>query len=194
MGLTENSAQLQRWIAAGPELSRVVNEVETMVEGLRGQAEKQSDQRHNEAQHGVQATHRKQVKSLCDTLEDMGNPFMEDSCDLLVLCIGTQDVVDKEIIETAKHIKRVGNEQYSYFVRERLEDRTKSLTDHIKRNNFPLFSSQPTRKVSKEKQQIASLKQDCSLFSKLYVSCQVRGGDIDEFFRHGNQPSPPSLS
>lgn len=93
-----------------------------------------------------------------------------------------------------RHIKRVGNEQYSDFVKERLEDRTKSLTDPIKRNKFPLFSSQPTRKVSKEEQQIASLKQDCSLFSKLYVSCQVRDGDIDEFFRHENQSSPPSLS
>ena len=191
VGLTENSAQLQRWMVAGPEVSRVVSEFETVVEGLRRHGEKQSDQRHHEAHRGVQTTYRRQVKSLCDTLEDMGNPFMEDSSDLLVL--GTQDVVDTEIIETVKHIKRVGNEQYRDFVKERLEDRTKSLTDPIKRNKFHLFSSQPTHK-SKEKQQIASLKQDCSLFSKLYVSCQVRDGDIDEFFRHENQSSPPSLS
>ncbi len=86
------------------------------------------------------------------------------------------------------------NEQYSDFVKERLEDRTKSLTDPIRRNKFPLFSSKPTCKVAKENQRIASLKQDRSLFSKPYVSCQVRSGDIDEFFRHENQSSPPSLS
>ena len=39
-----------------------------------------------------------------------------------------------------------------------------------------------------------SLKQNCSLFSQLYVSCQVRNGDLDEFFRHENQSYPPSLS
>ena len=38
VGLTENGAQLQRWMVAGPEVSRVVNEFETVVVGLRGQA------------------------------------------------------------------------------------------------------------------------------------------------------------
>ena len=71
--------------------------------------------RHHDAQQGTQTTCRKQVKPLCDTLEDMGNPSMEASSDLLVL--GTQDVVDKEIIERVKHIKRVENEQYSDFVK-----------------------------------------------------------------------------
>ncbi len=75
------------------------------LQGLRVQAENQSHQRHLDAQQGVQTTYRKQVKPLCDTLEDMGNPFMEDSSDLLG--IGTQDIVDKEIIETVNHTKRV---------------------------------------------------------------------------------------
>ena len=34
----------------------------------------------------------------------------------------------------------------------------------------------------------------CSLFSSLYIACQSREGDLQDFFRHANQPWPPSLS
>ena len=51
-----------------------------------------------------------------------------------------------------------------------------------------------TNEKPKEKMQIASLKEDCSLFSRLYVSCQIRDGNLEEFFAHENQCFPPSLS
>lgn len=31
-------------------------------------------------------------------------------------------------------------------------------------------------------------------WAKLYIACQHKQGDIDEFFKYGNQPFPPSLS
>ena len=39
---------------------------------------------------------------------------------------------------------------------------------------------------SKQKNQLAALKSDCGLFSKLYISCQTRHGDMYEFFSHEN--------
>lgn len=38
------------------------------------------------------------------------------------------------------------------------------------------------------------MKSDCALFARLYISCQTRDGDLDEFFKHENQGCPPSLS
>ena len=38
------------------------------------------------------------------------------------------------------------------------------------------------------------LKTDCTLLARLYIACQTRGGDLDEFFSHENQSHPPSLS
>ena len=38
------------------------------------------------------------------------------------------------------------------------------------------------------------LKEDCHLFSKLFISCQNRECDLHEFFRHENQSFPASLS
>ncbi|CAH3181917.1 unnamed protein product [Porites evermanni] len=37
------------------------------------------------------------------------------------------------------------------------------------------------------------MKSDCALFARLYISCQTRDGDLDEFFKHENQGCPPSL-
>ena len=36
--------------------------------------------------------------------------------------------------------------------------------------------------TSKEKMKLQSVKTDCQLFSKLYIGCQSRDGDLDEFF------------
>jgi hypothetical protein len=49
--------------------------------------------------------------------------------------------------------------------------------------------------VSSDKWQIALLKENVSLFSQLYVSCQVCDGDLCQYFCHENQSyPPPSLS
>ena len=45
-----------------------------------------------------------------------------------------------------------------------------------------------------QKSSLAVLPNDCSLYLRLYIACQTRKGDLPEFFRHENQPPPPSLS
>ena len=49
----------------------------------------------------------------------MGNPFSENSGDLLVL--DSRNIVDELVIETMRNTERVGQDQYSFFVAERLE-------------------------------------------------------------------------
>ena len=57
-----------------------------------------------------------------------------------------------------------------------------------------LFSRPPVSEKTKSQLQVVSLKNDCSLFSRLYVASQVRNGNLDEFFEHENQAYPPALS
>ena len=38
------------------------------------------------------------------------------------------------------------------------------------------------------------MKCDCNVFSRLYLACQARDGDVNKFVCHGNHPCPPSLS
>ena len=80
------------------------------------------------------------------------------------------------------------------YVSEQLDDQTKHIDDPIARNNLPLFSRPALKKKSKYQQQIASLKSDCSLFSRLYIASQIREENLEESFAHENQAYPPALS
>ena len=64
----------------------------------------------------------------------------------------------------------------------------------IRRNKLKVFNTSSPRSVSKGKQQLASLRNDVTLFSWLYIGCQTRDGNLEEFFRHENQACPPALS
>ena len=44
------------------------------------------------------------------------------------------------------------------------------------------------------KSSLTVLSNNCSLFSRLYIACQTRKGNLPEFLRHENQPPQPSLS
>ena len=57
----------------------------------------------------VQVTFQNQVKSLCSVIEEMGNPFLEQSEDLLVL--GTRDITDSSVVETVRKIEEIGKVQ-----------------------------------------------------------------------------------
>ena len=64
----------------------------------------------------------------------------------------------------------------------------------MKRNKLPLFSFLKTNKSATRQPQVAMLKKNCELFSQLYIACQVRDGNLDEFFSHEHKTFPPSLS
>ena len=64
MGLTENPAALRRWMVAGPELSR-------MVEEFEGNISSAEDHHHHEQKHGFQSAFAKDVKSLISSFEEM---------------------------------------------------------------------------------------------------------------------------
>jgi len=146
---------------------------------------------HEEAKH-VQKKFAQSVKDLAKAIEEMGNPFTANSNDLLVL--DSRDLPDPAIIDSVRKIEKLGQGQYDIYVGERLVNQTKSVWEPIKKNNLALFSRPPVREKTKSQLQLASLKNDCSLFSRLYVASQVRNGNLDKFFKHENQAYPPALS
>ena len=110
-----------------------------------------------------------------------------------MLLLDTKEIADPTAVKTVCNAKRIGQEQFNAFIKECLIDRTKSVDEAIHRNKLPLFGNS-TCTSSKGKQQPASLKNDVTLFSRLYISCQTHNGNLEEFFRHENQVWPPSLS
>ena len=86
VGLTENPGALRRWMVAGPELARMIQEFEESTP-----RPVKEDRRHHDQVSSIQVSFQKDVLSLVSTFEEMGNPFEEDSKDLLVL--DTKDIM-----------------------------------------------------------------------------------------------------
>ena len=57
-----------------------------------------------------------------------------------------------------------------------------------------MFKSPLEQKSDQKKVQVAALKDDCALFSRVYISCQSRERNPQEFFKHENHQWPPSLA
>lgn len=69
---------------------------------------------------------KKHVRSLTAVIEEMGNLFLEESQDLLVL--DSKDIMDSSVADTVRKVESLGAQQYKIFVEERLEQRTKPVT------------------------------------------------------------------
>ena len=71
-----------------------------------------------------------------------------------------------------------------------LADNPNSFYEPIRKNKLDFSQNKPVAEPPKQKQ----LKDDCQLFSKLFISCQSRECDLLEIFQHENQLFPASLS
>ena len=74
---------------------------------------------------------------------NLGNPFFGDSTDLIQL--GTQDVLDMDVVCTVRNIKGLATKQRQDFKQVRFLSQVKSLDDPIKKNKLPLFKSKNTK-------------------------------------------------
>ena len=57
-----------------------------------------------------------------------------------------------------------------------------SIFASINKDKLELFDFSSVKKTDRAKEQIAILKQNCSLFSRLFNGCQTREGNLEEFF------------
>ena len=142
---------------------------------------------HHENEKGFQKNFHKDIRALVDVIEEFGNPFEEEGKELSVL---DTKVVADEGVSRMQNIEELGRKQCDAFIAER----KKPLDDPITRNTLSFFETPIKKKTSKAHQQLSSMKNDCSLFSRLFIACQTRNGDLDEFFQHENQACPPSIS
>ena len=129
VGVTESPAALRRWMVAGPELSRMVKEFEDI-------STTKKDLRHHEQTPAIQSSFMKDVKSLIKSFEESGNPFLDESEELMA--IHTKDVMDPSIVKSGQDVTKIGDKQSKVFTKERFSERSKAITEPLKRNN--LFS------------------------------------------------------
>jgi len=188
VGLTDNPSALRRWMVAGPEVARLIDEFQDETDSWN----KPPDTRHHDQSESVQSAFVKDVQSMVTVMEDFGNPFKEDSQDLLVL--DTKKIAPPAAVDALRRAHKVGQMQFESFVRERLVERTKPLEDAIHRAISKSLSSMVRQLQERSKEGTKGLKNDVGLFSRLYIGCQNRDVNLEEFFQQENQAFPPTIS
>jgi hypothetical protein len=187
IGLTENNASLAKWLIAGPEVSRMVEEFEETSRI----PESSKVREHHDSNASAQRNFKSDVKGMYDALAELGNPFIDDSADLFAL--DTKIVPGTEAIKHLYAVETIGQEQFKSFMDTRIL-KNNPISDTIVKNNMQIFKCVKARKTTKKDAQLKTARSDAALYSKLFIACQSRDGDLDQFFSHENQGAPPSLS
>ena len=187
VGLTENPSALLRWMVSGPEMARIISEFESCSEDENGKLHP-----HHENSSAHTERFNTDIRSLLHTMKELGNPFEEEGDELVSLV--SKDIVSPDAVLTLKKIKATGESQFNTFVEERLRIGSIPLNEAIPRNKFSLFGEKAKRNPSKNAGKLKTAKQDTRLFARLYIGCQFRDGDLEDFFAHENQSSPPAIS
>ena len=97
-------------------------------------------------------------RSLTSSIEELGNPFEEDSKELFTL--DTKQISDISVIETVGSAYKIGKDQFDLFVKERLIERKVSVDQVLSRNKLTLFTTKHLSE-KKGKQQLMLI---CSSF------------------------------
>ena len=92
MGLTQSADGLRRWMAADPEIVRMTAEFERCLESKSSHLET----RHHEQTKSTQIMFGSHISKLVGVMEEMGNPFLEETTDLLRL--HTRDIIDPKVV------------------------------------------------------------------------------------------------
>ena len=76
--LTENPNALRRWMLSGLKMAHLIEEFRDHTLSYASRA----SQHHHKAEKAYQLRFHKDVKSVTEAIEEMGNPFQEESNDL----------------------------------------------------------------------------------------------------------------
>ena len=141
VGLTENPTAFRKWMVAGPEQARIIQEFEDTYMTADTNDEGQS----------AQKSFRDQVSSLVDVIREMGNPFKDDFVELVTQ--DSRNCMEEAVVSTVWNIESLGKTKYHEYMNDVVEQRTRSIHDPIKRNSLPLFKHTSTKKKSKKAEQ-----------------------------------------
>lgn len=180
VGITENESALLRWMVSGPEICRLVGEYDDV-----SKSRQHTNTSHHEHTPSVQRAFLKDVQSLCKTIDEFGNPFLDETSSEL-LTLDSKDVMDNDAVDALKNYIPEGTKQFEKFI-----SNLENICLTMKRNNFKIFDRPKTKTAKKLGN---AVKQDCNLFANLFISCQTRQVDLEEFFRYENTNFPASIS
>ena len=94
----------------------------------------------------------------------------------------TKDAMGDDVVSTVRQTREFGKKEHAQIRKIRIFAHTIQLDSPIRKKRLPLFKVSATKKMH------------ILLFSQMFISMQIRGGDFEEFYSHEKLQCPPSLS
>ena len=183
--LNDNAALL-KWTVVGPEIAE-------MVPSFHCNDDDDTEiPHHQEDTDAFEKQFREDVKSLCDVMRELGNPFNDKEGELLHIISKT--VMAQESVDSVKNALSIGEYKYNDYVSARIIKSEVLICEKIKKNNLSLFHEKNKVSTSKGKMKAVSLIEDRNLYASLFAASQLIDCNVDEFFKHEHYNYPPSIS
>ena len=127
------------------------------------------------------------------SIEEMGNPFLAESAYLLAL--DPEEILEDTVVRTIRNIETIGEKLHSEYVEQKQVKSTTAISHPLSKQHIPLFSKKGTKVRSRSQLEVADLKGNRDLMSRVYIiSCQSRAINLDDLCMHENHPYRQSLS
>ena len=183
IGKTENPSLLRKHMVALPELARLLHENEfNDDERCTG-----NEQKHHTQYHKIQLKFQSDVNSLVEQFECLGNPFVEESGDLIA--IGSSVVLSEQVIVDIRSAHEVGLAQYKAFVEERIFSQQKEYTATVSQCKLKLIDHQEDDEYNQQ----SSTSKEKPVSMQAILIASNSGRNISRVFDHENSSRPPSL-
>ena len=121
------------------------------------------------------------------SIEEMGNPFLDESAQYL-LALDPEEILEDTVVRTIRNIETIGEKLHSEYVEQRQLKSTTAISHPLSKQHIPLISKRVTKFHTRSQLEVADLKANRDLMSRVYVSCQSRAMNLDDLFMHENPP------
>ena len=147
--LLNDNAALLKWTVTGPEITE-------MVRSFRcNDSEDMEIPHHHKDTDAFEKQFREDVKSLCDVMRELGNPFTDTEGELLHI---SKTIMAKESVDSVKNVLSIRENRYNDYVSARIIKCEVPIYEKIK-NNLSLFCQKNKVFTSKGNMKAVSLKE-----------------------------------
>ena len=125
-----------------------------------------TSEKHHEETVTFQNNFKTDVFKLVDEIEELGNPFLEDSG--MIFSLDTKDIMDKTVVQALRTARDIGHTQFNEFIKERINQaKNKPISDTVHKNKLATFSTYNVEQKTGTNTLIANLKADskCTQFT-----------------------------
>ena len=177
IGLTENPQMLERWMVAGPELCRVVEEFEGVQNEL-------GELPHHQEGRASRRRFLSHVRDVINVILMNGNPFEKQLRGLVSL--GDTDCEFPTSAHSVYFIESTWKEQFKNYQESIRHSSKIALTAPIKRSKQrrkQMYKDTKVKRKSAMKLKVDHFKQQAEFLGKIFLTLESRDGDLKEFFQ-----------